>query len=301
MRIDISNDIFSLPSIKDKSTYFPDYVDDYLKKYRKFLGNINICKEIINDIEKFSKYIYMCLIDYYNGQHSNAKELLNLAINSICIESLYEPLDERIFYRVRKSTLKSSDMFHIPYEKRHLVSTQRYSYPGYPCLYMGSSVDVCCDELRSRNENLKVACIKRNTIIAARILNLYFFQKYDFNNLTNESKIKFLKFWPLVACCSFNYSKTNKMNFRPDYIIPQLLLEYLMDQNSEVDILGEGIKVYGIRYHSVLGSLFDENKSPTYVNYVFPTIISNRTGHCDFLSNLFIIESVSSLKDLQKK
>ena len=38
-------------------------------------------------------------------------------------------------------------MFHIPFNKRGKVETQRYSAPGYPCLYLGSSVNACWEEL----------------------------------------------------------------------------------------------------------------------------------------------------------
>ena len=47
------------------------------------------------------------------------------------------------FYRIRTGSLESSSdgaLFHIPFEKRHLVSSQRYSIPGYPILYLAGSL-----------------------------------------------------------------------------------------------------------------------------------------------------------------
>lgn len=45
------------------------------------------------------------------------------------------------FYRIRQDKIDLSkgdgELFHIPFDKRHLVSAQRYSIPGYPALYLG--------------------------------------------------------------------------------------------------------------------------------------------------------------------
>ena len=44
-------------------------------------------------------------------------------------------------FRVRSGQLaerlSNSQMFHIPFEMRDRVATQRYSFPGLPCLYLG--------------------------------------------------------------------------------------------------------------------------------------------------------------------
>ncbi len=53
-------------------------------------------------------------------------------------------------YRVRRGTMQSfskSELFHIPFEERYKVRTQRYSIPGLPCLYLGGSIWVCWEEL----------------------------------------------------------------------------------------------------------------------------------------------------------
>ena len=39
------------------------------------------------------------------------------------------------------------EMFHIKYELRGKVQTQRCSFPGLPCLYLGCSSYVCWLEL----------------------------------------------------------------------------------------------------------------------------------------------------------
>lgn len=55
-------------------------------------------------------------------------------------------------YRIRcdRSEFKipqRGDIFHVPFEKRRLVGNQRYSIAGLPCLYLGSSIWICWEEL----------------------------------------------------------------------------------------------------------------------------------------------------------
>ena len=56
------------------------------------------------------------------------------------------------FYRVRQLPsiyeVEAKELFHIPISKRGIVKTQRYSIPGYPCLYLGKSIYGCWEEMR---------------------------------------------------------------------------------------------------------------------------------------------------------
>ncbi|MGG2305084.1 hypothetical protein ACE4Z6_27055, partial [Salmonella enterica] len=51
------------------------------------------------------------------------------------------------FYRIREKNdnqvYSSNEMFHIPFQLRGKVITQRYSIPGFPSLYLGTSLYVC--------------------------------------------------------------------------------------------------------------------------------------------------------------
>ncbi len=39
-------------------------------------------------------------------------------------------------------------IFHTPYNLRSKVSTSRYSIAGYPSLYLGTSLELCCEEVQ---------------------------------------------------------------------------------------------------------------------------------------------------------
>ena len=51
------------------------------------------------------------------------------------------------YYRIREIgkqpfRLERKELFHIPYNKNYLVGTERYSMPGYPCLYLASQAEL---------------------------------------------------------------------------------------------------------------------------------------------------------------
>lgn len=304
MRIDLTDHIFNIKSIENHKEYFPDHIKAYLDAYSDFLKTNRVNPNIINKVDNFATNIYMCLLEYYCGQHYNAKCHFDNAANSLNFEDICRDLDECVFYRARnhtKSRLTADQMFHIPFEDRRLVSTQRFSYPGLPCLYLGSSYEVCCEEVDAWKNKTNIAVIEKETAKKINVLDLYFFEKFDFEALSQDDFERFLQFWPIVACCSFVYNCSGKMQFRPDYIIPQLLLEYLIDNNAdnEIDCVGE--KVYGIRYHCAKRQLFsDDNVERLYINYVFPALSNEKTGYCKQLTEFFSVKRVCFLKELKK-
>lgn len=309
MTINIKDEIFTLPKIRDCKEYFPEYVNTYLKKYINFLSENKVKNKIIDTINEYTKDIYACLIEYYCGQHNSSIYFLKKAINYINLADICHIIDEDVFYRARKpndtkTKLSNSQMFHVPFEKRYLVSTQRYSYPGLPCLYLSSSYKMCCDELKNWDNKLNIALIEKNRFKKISVLDLYFFEKFNFEILTTEEFEKFVLTWPLIACCSFAYENTENMQFRPDYIIPQLLLEYIIDINADNAINGINDQVYGIKYHSVLKPFFDNSKvniSNTHINYVFPSLSNQLHGHCSILQNFFEVKHVFFLEELNDK
>ena len=61
------------------------------------------------------------------------------------------------FYRIRihktNFTLSQQEFFHIPFNLRGKVKTQRFSIPGFPSLYLGTTIYVCWEELNRPNIN----------------------------------------------------------------------------------------------------------------------------------------------------
>jgi hypothetical protein len=66
------------------------------------------------------------------------------------INSIEIPINTN-FYRLRNLqsnySVKRADLFHVPFEERGKVGSQRYSIPGLPCLYISNSVYLAWEEL----------------------------------------------------------------------------------------------------------------------------------------------------------
>jgi hypothetical protein len=204
-------------------------------------------------------------------------------------------------YRVRLSESEithRNDMFHIPFEKRHLVDTQRFSIAGIPCLYLGASIYVCWQEMGKPDLNKlyisKFAINTDNTANNINVLNL----AYSPDTLIHDSPILFsdqedwsiakkkalIVFFPLLIACSYIRAHTPS-SFAVEYIIPNLMLQWISKENNEVS---------GISYFSTKTQQLQNNENG--VNFVFPP----KTGHlqqkgfCSFLSSNFVLTKPAS-------
>lgn len=297
MRIDLSHRVFELDEIPDCRTPITEYIQHYLESYIEYLKSNNCSNDIIYTVTRFTRLITTSLLEYYCGQHESSYEYFKEAIGLININQIIDDLPDALFYRARKNeTLKDftrNELFHISFEERYKIKTQRFSYPGLPCLYLGSSVETCCAELECETDVLTIAKIRKYPTSKVRILDLFFFEQYKFDTLTLEEENKFLLFWPLVACCSISYKSSKVMTFRPDYILPQLLLEYIVDKNAQEMLSTTNETLCGIRYHSVKKAIFDRSKM-SMVNYVFPAVSSQSSGLCEILKQCFFIADIRS-------
>lgn len=303
MKIDILNEIFQIHEIENIEIFYPKYILSYLEKYSKYLQDHHIEEEICVRVQEFTRNIYVCLAEYYVGQLESSRCYFKEAIKKLDVENLSERIMHSVFFRARSNEdklCKQDEMFHIPFEKRYLVSTQRYSYPGLPCLYLGTSIEVCCEEIGNREQFLNVANVNIKDGQNETVLDLLFFDNYEFDDLSQDQFKKFLQYWPLVFCCSTHYAEKEKMKFRPDYIIPQMLLEYIIDLNAENALAGVESKMIGIKYHSVRKPILQNvisGKKDIYTNYVFPVLSKAEKGFCEKLSNMFEVGEVKYLKD----
>jgi hypothetical protein len=84
------------------------------------------------------------------------RSTLEQADDSIGLTDPFSPyryaIDHPGLYRIRSDRSEFTipdrrDIFHVPFEKRRLVGNQRYSITGLPCLYLGSSLWICWEEL----------------------------------------------------------------------------------------------------------------------------------------------------------
>lgn len=217
---------------------------------------------------------------------------------SIPLASIFQPA----FYRIRAERNEfmepdRRDIFHVPFEKRRHVGNQRYSITGLPCLYLGSSLWVCWEELgRPAFDSVWVSRFRLAESI--KILDFQFpphhvwrifdaLQKGAPNAMVRvaEERLKasvnleflksYLLLWPLIASCSIR-PETQGCSFCPEYILSQALLQWVV----------KGQSLDGIRYFSV--------RTPpkgrhiyAHSNLVLPTRTYSKSGVCSHLRKRF--------------
>ena len=153
---------------------------------------------------------------------------------------------------------------------------------GFPSLYLGSSVYVCWEEMRRPDiDYANFALFKTTTTI--KVVDLANKEHYHF---TGE---KFTDC--LVLACSFPVQFPNDP-FKPEYIIPQMLLQSLVRYNRDNK---NGEKIAGIKYSSThikdskLWINYPENRKnrQLFYNYVFPAFDRKETGSSTELNTIF--------------
>ena len=207
--------------------------------------NVNV--NTIHNVDSFGKDMILVLSAYYAGQHNIAYLWFKNSIEkNLDLNMFFVNMPEKhTLYRSRKKKddrkYTNNELFHIPFSQRYKVSTQRYSFPGLPCLYLGNSKEVCSIELGCSENDLVTATINYvNNGEKYKILDL---TAAFISKIINDTVLKNL---PLVLICSIqiDYDKENS-NFRKEYIFSQLLLEYIINES-----LLQNESILGIKYCS---------------------------------------------------
>ncbi len=300
---DIYNDKhLLLPKAIPKGKSYRSFLDELFNKYIDLLKSVNPkvieiegltnkinFTNIVKIQEEFTRGIIQTIELYFDGQPANAYKKFEDTISfrtgkykKILNVSAFE-LKEN-FYRIRKKeenfAMNSYEMFHIPFDQRGKVSTQRYSIPGFPSLYLAKTLYVAWEELNrpSLNDFQAVRLVSKKKI---NFLDLTT-SDWGKDNL-NKTAYKYLMTWPLIAACSIKVNNPND-TFKPEYIIPQLLLQWVRN-TGEID---------GIKYsstHIEKNGLFGKDE---LYNIVLPVKENKDEGYCKHLVGLFeITETIS--------
>lgn len=150
------------------------------------------------------------------------------------------------YFRIRSDIsfpLERKEMFHIPTTKRHLVATERYSMPGHPCLYLASGPELCWYECgrpskftiakfdipQADNYFMKFIDFSEKLIPLSHAFVCWFYNEPEKNKVENYL-LKHICTYPLRAACSVKV-RNSSANFKEEYIIPQLLLQWVVDDD----------------------------------------------------------------------
>lgn len=221
---------------------------------------------------------------YLSGRQSDAAQKMYVLffsdIDKIATSFLNK---DKYLFRMRSSGIKmeeftKEEMYHIPFEKNYLVGNERFSLSGFPSLYLGASSYVCWTELGCPNiDNVTLGIFKTNRYI--RIIDL------TYNGASGKKN-------PLRHCLSLASTMPVLHKgevFKPEYIIPQLLLQGLVQFKHDNP---ERVTDFGIKYTSTHYSdddlWFERNDSlfHKFTNYVFPPLRYQERGVSTYLKSL---------------
>jgi hypothetical protein len=288
----LKDKIFELPLNQPKNENFKTFISKKLKLFLEKIDSLEdgpihqgkdyISSDFVKNVQrKIIENLILCLEEYYNGNPYKAYEKLDIVFRND-YKDLYAIINQKeygvneSFFRIRLSDknypFQKTEMFHIPFELRNKVSTQRFSIPGFPSLYLGRTVYICWEEL-NRPTIDKIQAIRYKNIKPIKLLDLTPPNKEcdDIDEL-----YRFLMTFPLIMCCSVKVKDTTD-TFKPEYIIPQLLLQWIRNN----DILD------GIQYKSthITSKVFNENTE--LINLVLPVKTNNENGLCKKLTKHF--------------
>lgn len=286
-------------------------MDNYLEKVKKLKSRTKfIDGEMIFNIEKLNETISSVINTYLKGDAGRAYSIFKDTLDDLIGElgnlttdltrdNGYHELDRtKPFFRVRVSEneiKKKEDLFHIPFSKRELVKTQRYSISGVPSLYLGSSIYCCWLEMgRPLLSKMYVSTFTKQE--NCNILDFTItYEDFMPNGIeewgyiyTEEEKVKFksyLTLYPLIMACSYKKQYDDK-SFIIEYVIPNLLLQWIKIEK----------RLDGIQYYST-----KEEHSIYTKNLVFPPkyIGDDNNDYCETLVNKFYLSNPSSWQMLE--
>lgn len=274
-------------------------LDRLLVFYRKLIGNYYI-------------YDNIPLYEYGNIKNKVYKLILNLRKLFHAIDTGDLILSSKILNRLFKITGSSSpisscfpvanipmgtihyrsgtweanerkDLFHAPFQKRGNIGPNRFSTPGYPCLYMSSSISCSFDEVVNGKSHFYVSALKNVKDI--HVYDFRFYSPIFKHKCSMKDIVNCILSYPLKIAVSIPIlDKDINNKYKKEYIIPELLLHCVIRQKT-------GSRNIGIIYTST--KAIRENISnkdfASYQNLVVPAHYFREEGFCRFLRSLFSI------------
>lgn len=255
------------------------FLNDYLYKIK------DVCdSSLFEKIELIVRGILNCIDEQYKGKPKNAYDALAKFMNEAKVSELLEK--SSIIYsntnlfrtRLDESSCKfeRKDLFHIPFELRGKIRTQRFSIPGFPCLYLSNSVYLNWEELQQPDFD-KMHCCRLENIKNLSLLDM----TYNFDESSNNVD-DYLILYPLKAACAIKVYNIND-HFKSEYIISQLLMQWINKRRLD-----------GIKYSSTHIKKSESIHNNTFYNLVIPVKNIEKKGYCSELKSLFKCTEVVS-------
>lgn len=261
--------IKNILSARPKDIGLVDFLKSIYDEYAVMIATLDdsiarpkMLKEgLIETIDKVEERIYQSLEDYYNGRLLSAIAEMDFLFQDLHLilpdgYNQFTINSNDIWYRGRKiiegtRIYPRKEMFHIPNHLRENVSNQRFSFNGYPCLYLGKSIWTCWEELDEPDlDNICFSALKITQNL--HIFDLSIPTPDSINNKSIEELVALLIIFPLSIACTIK-TKNEKANFKEEYIIPQLMMIELLEHLCFVPYYLDGFVFTSTKGNSTFG------------------------------------------------
>lgn len=267
-RILNGKDVLWLPIQVPQRVSVIQMLEDLFVKYKKLTRRYDSFTQIdIKFVDNICETIILVLNEYLTGDVIKAYELFSGMMGLYGEDSFpYKDVeDDILFYRMRRDMDKNEekDFYHLPTTMRDKCSSERFSISGYPCFYLGYSKNDCLVEISKTGSMIGMKLNEKGSL---KVLDLTFTEEQE----SGDQLIKYLRAFPLIASCYvvMNCIDTEKVKFREEYVIPQMLTSYLKHRKKY-----DGICYYSVRNENLHPLGREEND---YRNLVlFPTLTSS--------------------------
>lgn len=244
------------------------------------VDKIDFLKPTVKSIEKTVKaYLEGDILSAYNSFYYRWRYLCKEKFTDHNSLIQLKPND-KVYYRVRSDETQLSkklDFFHVPFQLRGLLGNNRYSISGYPCLYLASSLYSCWEETRRPALN-KFQVVAYKSCESLSVLDMRLAP--DIN--TSNKEEGYLMILPYILASSIR-THNDSSRFKPEYIIPQLMLHSVVKS-----IKDSKVKYDGILFTSTRRNMSFCKDLSLCDNYVFPVKTCRKAGYCNELVKMFV-------------
>jgi len=232
---------FYTPIAISKDNEYRESLIGTLQKLEDVFAEVNAEDYYVKEVQQYRSAFLFAIDQYYQGYISEAQHQIDELIAEVCNQPfavsnisnsisfcthIYEQKVQ--FFRARCSEkivdYKSTEMLHIPFSKRSIVKSERFSIPGLPCLYLGTSSYVCWMEMnRPADHMFNVSPVTLDN--TQQILNLAinfrdFCWSKEYADIDRKSIFKLLL---LSIATSFKVEESDR-GFKSEYVISQLIM-----------------------------------------------------------------------------
>ncbi|WP_405296555.1 hypothetical protein [Algibacter sp. Ld11] len=292
-----NDDFFSLPRTQGPKEDYKTFVNRVLNEFLKKIDNVENFEDVpfnkflLNERQNFLvNQLKSTISIYYDGKPAQALKEIKPALDSNIKDfedflnvREFEPSSNFFRIRIHKHNypLKSENFFHIPFDLRGKIKTQRFSIPGFPSLYLGNSAYVCWEELNRPNLN-DFQIVRLKSTKHLKVIDL---APPKGDNIEPYEYYKYLMIWPIVFACSVRVRNYDDF-FKPEYIIPQLLLQWVREDN----------RIDGISYQTTHINFTESLSEGEFLNIVLPVKENKTKGLCAVLESKFQMTEATSVQ-----